>query len=125
MDASVISLGPAAETLILVGLACLAALVFTAIYVASRPKYRVRGGEAVEPYLSGEGPEVVRRPEAPSPTLFWGLIIGYMRRAYRYLREELHSGRLSDWAAYMSSWMGFLTIVALIVIFYALIWGWP
>ena len=125
MGAPVVTIGLPLETLVLVGLACLAAVVFTLIYLATRPKYGERGGEAVEPYLSGEGPEIVSRPEAPSPTLFWGFIVGYFKRLYRYLREELHSGRLSDWAAYMSSWMGFLALVALIVVFYALIWGWP
>ncbi len=125
MDAQILVVGLPLETLVLVGLACLAAVVFTLLYLMVKPKYSGRGGEAVEPYLSGEGPEIVSRPEAPSPALFWGFIVGYFRRLYRYLREELHSGRLSDWAAYMSSWMGFLALAALIVVFYALIWGWP
>jgi len=123
--AEVIVIGTPLETLILFALMGLAAVVAALIYLALRPKYGKRGGQAEEPYLSGEGPEIVRRSEAPSPSLFWGFILGYFRRLYVFLRDYMHTGRLSDWAAYMAGWLGLAGALALIVSIYALVWGWP
>lgn len=123
--AEVVIVGTPLETLILSALMGLVAVVTALIYLALRPKYDRWGGQAEEPYLSGEGPEIVRRSEAPSPSLFWGFILGYFRKLYAFLRDYMHTGRLSDWAAYMAGWLGLAGALALIVSIYALIWGWP
>ena len=119
----VITLTPQELVLALTGAMGLGALALGLLYKALKPKHEVREDLSTEPYLSGEGEEVVTEVTAPSPGLFWGFVSGWGKKLYGYLRERMHNGILSDWGSYMASWMCIASLVAAAAIIGYLIWG--
>ncbi|RLG83568.1 MAG: hypothetical protein DRO40_04280 [Thermoprotei archaeon] len=97
-----------------VGVAALVSTIVIAIYALLRAKYGRRGGEASEMYIGGEHPSILSRPSAPTTGLYWGFVRAFAKKLYFYIRDIVHSGRLNEWAAYMSTWFGFLMITALL-----------
>jgi len=98
------------------------ALVAGIVYLAMRsgkPSTTV-SEEAREIYVCGEPPSVVSSPTGSSESMYWGFVRGIARTLYRYFRDLMHTGKLSDWAGYMSGWYGFLVVIALIAIIYYL-----
>jgi len=93
------------EVLILTTALFMAAGLLALFYLIVRPKGIHRSGEVADIYLSGESERIVRSIDIPSSSLLWGLIIGWGRKLYRFLRDEMHNGILSDWASYMALWM--------------------
>ena len=112
-----------AEILVMSSIMVLTALVFALFYALLKNRsYRLRA-EAAEPYLSGEGEEVVSRVHAPSAGLYWGFIKGWGKRMYAFLRDEMHNGVLSDWASYMALWLCGGLIIALAAVIDYVVWG--
>jgi len=98
------------------------ALVAGLIYLAmrsGRPSTTV-SEEAREIYVCGEPPSVVSSPTGSTESMYWGFVRSIARTLYRYFRDLMHTGKLSDWAGYMSGWYGFLVVIALIAIIYYL-----
>ncbi len=112
-------------TIVLSGLMGLSSLVLYLIFRAIEPKHSPRGGEAVEPYIGGEHPSILSKPIVPEPNLYWAFISRNLRGLYIFLKKEMHTGRLSDWIKYMSSWFGLLLLLSLATIIYMLVslWG--
>lgn len=74
-------------------------------------------------YLSGEPESVVKEFTPGSVNLYWAVIKRLVKDVYEYLVEDMHTGRLTDWAKFMASWYGLLLILSIIltmVYFYAL-----
>lgn len=116
-----------AEVLLLTAVMLLVAGLIGLLYVFSKSKFPGREGESVNPYLAGEPESALSRIDAPSNTLYWGFIRGWAGKVYDYLRSVMHSGRLNDWAAYMSAWIGVASVIALAVTVAYIVWGvtWP
>ncbi len=93
------------------------------IYLLLKSSYGSSEGEAEEPYICGEPPTVVKSLTGPSEGMYWGFVKRVARSLYKYFRDLMHTGRLSDWAGYMSGWYGFLVITALILTMYVIVRG--
>ncbi len=102
----------------------LSTLVLYILFRAVIAKYSVRSGDAVEPYIGGEHPSILSRPFVAQSNLYWGFVKRNFVKAYGFLKGEMHTGRLSDWIKYMSSWLGLLLLIALVVIIALIIGGW-
>jgi len=94
------------------------ALVILILYMTLKSRYTGQGGEASEVYIGGESPKILSDVTGPIDSLYWAFIRNVGRSLYRYFRDLMHTGRLSDWAGYMSGWYGFLVMLALIMIVY-------
>jgi len=88
-------------------------LTFTAYlcYIGLRSK-RVRYTGV---YLSGEGEEVVSELTPSVGGLYWAFIRQYARRIYKLILERVQTGSLSDWFYYISSWLGLLVLLSVIL----------
>ncbi len=118
-----ISIPPQELALVLSGAMVLGALALAILYKALKPKTRLRQDLSSEPYLSGEGEEVVSEVTAPSLGLFWGFIEGWGMKLYDYLRDKMHNGILSDWGSYMAAWMCLATLIAAAAVIEFIVWG--
>ena len=114
---------PLRLTIILSGLMGLTAIILYIIVKLLEPKYPVRGGEAIEPYIGGEHPSILSRPLVPEANLYWSFIKRNFAKAYGLLKEKMHTGRFSDWINYMTMWMALLFIISLIVIIIIIVGG--
>ena len=111
------------EILVMSSIMVFTALVIALVYALLKNRsFRFRT-EAAEPYLSGEGEEVVSRVNAPSLGLYWGFIKGWGRRMYAFLKDEMHNGILSDWASYMALWLCSGLVLALAAVVAYVVWG--
>ncbi len=112
-----------AEILVMSIIMVLTALVFALFYALLKNRsYRLRI-ESAEPYLSGEGEEVVSRVNVPSAGLYWGFVKGWGKKMYAFLRDEMHNGVLSDWATYMALWLCGGLVIALAAVIAYVVWG--
>ncbi len=111
-------------SIVLSGVMFLVALILYVILETVSMKYGVRSGDAVEPYIGGEHPSVLSRPYVSQSNLYWGFIRRHLSRTYGFLKENMHTGRLSDWVKYMSSWFGLLVLISLIVLVVIVVMGW-
>ncbi len=118
------SLDPILLTLIFSGFMAFLALVTSIIFLILRPRTRHSYSiESIEIYLGGESPSILGRRTPPSSNLYWGFVLKYAYKVYYYLISKVHTGRLSDWIYYMSSWYGFLIVISfLLIIFYIIMW---
>jgi hypothetical protein len=66
-------------------------------------------------YLSGEGEEVVSELTPSVGGLYWAFIRQYARRIYKLILERVQTGSLSDWFYYISSWLGLLVLLSVIL----------
>ncbi|MEM0370973.1 MAG: hypothetical protein QXG46_05380 [Ignisphaera sp.] len=84
-----------------------------------------RGGkistEGSEMYIGGENEDVLKYRVPSVIALYWGIVKRAWRKAFEYLRDAVHTGVLNDWYGFMSSWLGFLLLIALIAILVYLI----
>ncbi len=119
----IITLGIQELVVVLTSLMLVSAGALALAYKLLRPKYPPRGGESSNPYLSGEGEDVVTSVHAPSTALYWGFVKGWGARLYGYLRETLHNGNLSDWSSYMSLWLSAGLIISALATVAYLVWG--
>lgn len=104
------------QALVIISTICmvLAASVLALIFELLRARYSPPSGDAEEPYLCGEPPDVVSSVTPRTVNLYWGFVKSIAKSLYKYFRDVMHSGRLSDWAGYMCGWYGFLMILSLI-----------
>lgn len=68
-------------------------------------------------YLSAEGEEVVSELTPSVGGLYWAFIRQYARRIYKLILERVQTGSLSDWFYYISSWLGLLILLSIILSF--------
>ena len=66
-------------------------------------------------YLSGEPEEVVSMPAPSVGALYWGFMKRFARSLYKALVESVHTGSLHDWFKFISSWLGFLLILLILI----------
>ncbi|WP_440059646.1 sodium:proton antiporter [Thermogladius sp. 4427co] len=85
--------------------------VFYLLYLAVRNK-SVR---YTEMYLSAEGEDVVSNPTPSVGGLYWGFVKSYARRLYKILAERVQTGSLVDWFYFISSWLGLLIILSVVL----------
>ena len=104
------------------GIAVFTCLILYLIHVITRYRSRSKTGEAVEMYLGGESPRILKRVYVPVSGLYWGFVRVFARRVYFYIRHVMHNGVLATWATYMAGWFGFLMVLTLIAISMAILW---
>lgn len=113
---------PAVAALLATGAWALASLALWLVYSALKNK-RVRVTGA---YLSGEGEEVVSNLSPGVGSLYWGFVKKYAKRVYGVLTERVHTGSISDWFTFISSWLGLLFALSIALgTIYALARWWP
>lgn len=110
------------ELLVELGVAVLVGLTLYLFHVITRYRSRSKTGEAVEMYLGGESPRILRRMYAPVSGLYWGFVRVFARRVYFYIRHVMHNGILATWATYMAGWFGFLLVLALVTVSMIIMW---
>ncbi|MEM1880260.1 MAG: sodium:proton antiporter [Desulfurococcaceae archaeon] len=66
-------------------------------------------------YLSGEPEEVVSMPVPSVGALYWGFMKRFARSLYKVLVESVHTGSLHDWFRFISSWLGFLMVLLILI----------
>ena len=116
--ALVLAVDPIVQALVLSGAMLLVASAVMLLYSALKPKSEPTGSDM---YLGGEHESVLGRPIPSAASLYWAIIKRSLAEAYRILVEYVHSGRLSDWVKYMSSWYGFLILVAVLSVIIAVL----
>lgn len=107
-------LDPASATLLLSSVLILTAVTVYLAYAALSRKDRPGSEEYGEVYIGGEPKTVVRSIDVPVRNLFWGVVWGAGRRLYSYLRDRMHNGVMNDWGVYMITYIGLLSMIALI-----------
>lgn len=107
-------LDSASATLLLSSVLLLTAATTYLIYVALSRKDKPDSGEYGEAYIGGEPKTVIRSLDVPVRNLFWGMVWGAGRRLYNYLRDRMHNGVMNDWGVYMITYIGVLSMIALI-----------
>ncbi|ADV65111.1 hypothetical protein [Desulfurococcus mucosus] len=107
-----------AASMVLAG-AGLSLLASAALYYLLKSKsIRVTG-----PYLSGEGEDVVGEISPGVGSLYYGFMRRFARSLYRLLTERIHTGSLHGWFMFISSWLGFLVLLTILVLVLMLM-GW-
>lgn len=87
------------------------AILTSIIYYTVRSK-RVR---ETETYLSGESENVVSMIIPSVAALYWGFMKRFAHNLYRTLLERVHTGSLHDWYKFISSWLGLLLVLSLVL----------
>uniref|UniRef100_A0A7C2VLJ7 Sodium:proton antiporter n=1 Tax=Ignisphaera aggregans TaxID=334771 RepID=A0A7C2VLJ7_9CREN len=97
----------------------LAFIVLSVLYYTTRSR-RVR----VTPvYLSGEKEDVVSSVSPSVATLYWGFMKRFARALYDALIGRVHTGSLHDWYKFLSSWLSWLLLLAIVVFVLILVVG--
>lgn len=117
----VINLDPSMAALTLSGVLALTAALMYLIYIALSRRAPTSSVEYGEAYIGGESRTVIKSLDISVRNLFWGIIWGAGRRLYLILRDRIHNGMMNDWSVYMITYIGFLSLIAL-VYFLALRW---
>ncbi|WP_434731090.1 sodium:proton antiporter [Thermogladius sp. KZ2Tp1] len=89
-------------------------LVFATLYVLYL-LVRNKNVRYTEVYLSAEGEDVVSNPMPGVGGLYWAFIRQYARRVYRLLLDRVQTGSLADWFYFISSWLGVLVLLSIIL----------
>jgi len=113
-EVSSLNLDPWTATLFLSGVLVFSTLVMYLIYITLSRKTSQTSSEYSEPYIGGEPANVIKSVDVSVRNLFWGVVRGAGRRLYTFLRDQMHNGVLNDWGVYMVSYIGLLTLIALI-----------
>lgn len=100
------------------GLAGLVAVVLGVLYYLLKSK-KVRETTV---YLSGEPEEVVSMIVPSAAALYWGLMKRFAGSLYRTLMEKVHTGSLHDWFKFISSWLGLLLILSILMYVFIMLW---
>jgi hypothetical protein len=66
-------------------------------------------------YLSGEPEEIVREPSPSVGNLYWGFIKRFARSVFDTLINKVQTGSLHEWFNFISSWLGILIILAVLM----------
>jgi len=101
------------QTLVLSALALLISSIVLIMYRLLRARSSAASGSDM--YLGGEHESILEKPLPSTAALYWATIKKSFANAYRILVESIHTGRLSDWAKYMSLWYGFLLLVGILI----------
>jgi len=75
------------------------------------------GGE--EMYIGGESEEILMYKIPSVLALYWGIVRRAWGKAFKQLRDAIHTGILNDWYSFMSIWLTFLLLLAFIVMMLA------
>ncbi|MEM0340303.1 MAG: hypothetical protein QXN05_04775 [Acidilobaceae archaeon] len=73
----------------------------------------VRWGDV---YVGGEEASSLSISYPSTTALYWGFTQRVLKEVYRVLRNAVHTGKLSDWASYMSLWYLILMLIALAIV---------
>ncbi|MCS7128916.1 MAG: hypothetical protein N3E36_02340 [Sulfolobales archaeon] len=81
-----------------------------------KPKHSESSDESREMYLGGEHPSILSKPHVLQSGLYWAIVFRDFKKAYRGLVEKMHTGRVIDWAYYMTAWLLILLLLAIIAL---------
>ena len=115
----IIIVSPQVSIIIYTALMGFASLVTWVVFSLLKSRYSSSSsGESSDVYIGGEPSSILSRLTESSESMYWGFVRYVARSLYKYFRDLMHSGKLSDWAGYMSGWYGFLMVLAIIFIVY-------
>lgn len=66
-------------------------------------------------YLSGEPEEVVKELTPSIGHLYWGFIRKFAKRTYSIILNRVQTGSLHDWFGFISSWLGLLFMITILL----------
>ncbi|MGB9827833.1 sodium:proton antiporter [Thermosphaera chiliense] len=66
-------------------------------------------------YLSGEPEEVVREASPSVGNLYWGFIKKFARSIFNTLINKVQTGSIHEWFSFISSWLGILILLAVLM----------
>lgn len=98
---------------------CLVLLVAAILYYALKS----RRSRETTVYLSGEPESTVSMITPSILALYWGFMKRFARALYKSLVEDVHTGSLHDWYRFISSWLGLLLVLSVLVYIAALLLG--
>ncbi|MEM1628777.1 MAG: sodium:proton antiporter [Desulfurococcaceae archaeon] len=101
-----------------VTLAVVTSIIFVALFSLLSILYHVlknKNERLTETYLCGEPESVISHPAPSISSLYWGFMKKFAKKIYDALIDLVHTGNIQDWAMFMTSWMGLLILISIIV----------
>lgn len=75
-------------------------------------------------YLSGEPENVVSMITPSIASLYWGFMMRFAKSLYEALVKKVHTGSLHDWYRFISSWLGILLMLLIVIYIIYTVTGW-
>lgn len=90
-------------------------IAFTILYVFYN-SLKSKSVRETHIYLSGEPEEVVKEVSPSIGHLYWGFIRKFAKNTYSIILNRIQTGSLQDWFDFISSWLGLLFLLAILMI---------
>jgi len=101
------------------GVVALLLLVAVVLYYALKSRIT----RISDVYLSGEPESVVSTLSPSVAALYWGFMKRFARSIFNTLTSRVHTGSLHDWYKFISSWLGVLILISVVIFTVILLTG--
>lgn len=76
---------------------------------------RNRNERLTETYLCGESEKAFSNLSPSVSSLYWGFMKKFAKKIYDALINLVHTGNIQDWAMFITSWMGILILISILM----------